>query len=46
VWDRLGSLNPGRPVCSSELVGGNLDKIKMTSDGNEILNLDFSEKGN
>jgi len=46
VWDRLGSLNPGRPVCSSELVGGNLDKIKMTCDGNEILNLDFSEKGN
>jgi hypothetical protein len=40
------SLNPELAVCRSELVGGNLDKIKMTCNGNEILNLDFSEKGN
>jgi hypothetical protein len=46
AWDGLGQLNPGRAVCTSELIGGNLDKIKMTCDGNEILSLDFSEKGN
>ncbi len=46
AWESLELLNPGRVVCASELVEGNLDRIKMTCDGKEILNLDFSKKGN
>ena len=47
AWgDQLVKLNPGRPVCRSENPAGDLQKIKITCDGIELLNLDFSQKGN
>jgi hypothetical protein len=47
AWgEKLAQLNAGRAVCRSETVGGNLDQIKITCGGIEILNLDFSKEGN
>lgn len=46
AWgDKLVELNPGHPVCRSENPTGDLEKIKITCDGIELLNLDFSQKG-